>query len=181
MTVDADRIEAAVLELLKAIGEDTDREGLIETPARVARWWAELIDYEPGNTGTTFNSVHVDQMVAVQGVRVWSLCEHHLLPFYCDLTIGYITDDKVVGLSKLARIAHKHAHRLQIQERLVDGIATEVAEIAGTENVAVFAQGEHLCMTMRGIKTPGIMKSSATFGLFRSDARARAEFMALTK
>ena len=110
-------IGAATRALLRAIGEDPDRPGLADTPDRVARWWAEFIDYEPGNATTTFDSVQVDQMVAVSGVRVWSLCEHHLLPFWADLTIAYIARDEVVGLSKLARMAHNAAHRLQLQSR----------------------------------------------------------------
>ena len=107
--------------LLRSIGEDPDREGLKETPARFARFWDEFMNHQPGNTGTTFEPVTVDQVVVVSGIRVYSLCEHHLIPFWVDLTIGYIATNRVLGLSKFARIAHQFAHRLQIQERLVQG------------------------------------------------------------
>lgn len=159
-------VEFAVTELLHAIGEDPEREGLAETPARVARWWAEFIDYDPGKTDTSFTSIQVDQMVAVSGVRVWSLCEHHLLPFWADLTIGYITTDTVIGLSKMARIAHAAAHGLNLQEKLVETVATDLEKIVGPD-VAVLATGEHLCMTMRGIRTPALMHTSILRGAFK--------------
>lgn len=176
-SVDQPRVRAAVREILEAIGENPDREGLQDTPGRVARWWAEFMDYDPGRTAVTFQSDRVDQLVAVSGMRVWSLCEHHLLPFWADVTVAYIARGKVLGLSKLARIAHKHAHRLQLQEQLVDGIATEVAEVAGVEDVAVHATGVHLCMVMRGVRTEGQMVSTGLRGVFRHDPAARAEFL----
>jgi GTP cyclohydrolase I len=166
-------------ELLEAIGEDPEREGLKETPRRFAGWWREFIEYAPGNVDTCFESVTTDQMVTVSGMRVWSLCEHHLLPFWCDIAIGYIAREQVLGLSKFARIAHKHAHTLQLQERLCHQIADEVTQIVGTPDVAVLARGEHLCMEMRGIRTPGTMSSSIMRGLFRRDSNARMEFLRL--
>lgn len=175
----ADPIEGLVRQLLVEIGEDPDRPEILDTPARFARWWREFIDYEPGNIGTTFDLIHVDQMVAVTGVRVWSLCEHHLLPFYADLTLAYIAQDRVLGLSKFARIAQMHAHRLQVQERLVTGIADEIQSITEAQSVAVIARGEHLCMTMRGIRSPATMHSSILRGLFKDDPAARAELFAL--
>lgn len=177
--VDQARIEAAVREILEAIGEDTYREGLLDTPARVARFYAEFIDYRPGNMETTFVSAQVDQLVVVSGMRVWSLCEHHMLPFFCDIHVGYVTGERVLGLSKFARIAHACAHRLQIQERLVDEIATAVMNLANTPDVAVIGSGVHLCMLMRGIKTPGRMASSAMYGGFRENPGLRAEFLRL--
>jgi GTP cyclohydrolase IA len=177
--VDMQAVERAVTDLLKAIGEDPERPGLVDTPARVARYWREFIQYNPGNCSTTFEAVTTDQLVTVTGMRVWSLCEHHLLPFWCDVSIGYVAQDRVVGLSKLGRIAHKHAHRLQIQERLVDDIATEVQELARTNAVAVVAQGVHLCMAMRGVKTPHHMTSSAVRGAFRDNPHLRSEFFRL--
>lgn len=177
-TIDTVRVEEIIRELLLAIGENPDREGLKKTPARVARFWSEFINFQPGNHTTTFESVRVDQMVVVTGMRIWSLCEHHLLPFYCDVSIGYITNDKVLGLSKFGRIAKMHAHRLQIQERLVDDIAQNVISIACTDNVAVIAQGEHLCMTMRGIEMPATMVSSSIHGSFKQP-EVRAEFLSL--
>lgn len=168
-------------DLLTAIGEDPEREGLQETPRRFANMWREFIEYNPGTLDTCFESVSTDQMVVVSGMRVWSLCEHHMLPFWCDISIGYIARDRVLGLSKFARIAHKHAHRLQLQERLCHQIADEVTEITRTEDVAVLAQGEHLCMSMRGIRTQGLMTSSVTRGIFREDSRTRMEFLQIVK
>lgn len=177
--VDKQKAEIAIRDLLYAIGEDPDRPGLVDTPRRSANFWSELIDYDPGNTETTFESVTVDQMVVVSGIRVWSLCEHHLLPFWCDISIGYIARERVLGLSKFARIAHQYAHGLQIQERLVHQIAGEVKRIANTEDVAVRASGVHLCMVMRGIKTEGVMTSSVLYGSFRHDP-TRHEFLEIT-
>lgn len=168
-------------ELLLAIGEDPDREGLQETPRRFADAWREFIEYRPGSTETCFESVSVDQMVVVSGIRVWSHCEHHMMPFWCDVSIGYIAREKVLGLSKFARIAHQFAHQLQLQERLCHQIADEISRITATSDVAVLASGEHLCMTMRGIRTPGTMTSSVMRGIFRTDNNARMEFLRLVK
>ncbi len=166
-------------ELLIAIGEDPDREGLRDTPLRWANWWREFIEYDPGTTDTSFNSVSTDQMVCVSGMRVFSLCEHHLLPMECDVAIGYIPNGKVLGLSKFARIAHKFAHQLQVQERMGEQIADELSRITGTENVAVVLKGEHLCMSARGIRTPGVMTTSVMRGIFRADFEKRMEFLQL--
>ena len=155
-----------------------DDPSLIDTPGRVARWWAEFLNYDPGNTDTLFAAAQADQMVTVSGIDVWSLCEHHLLPFSSTITIGYIAADQVVGLSKMARIAHKHAHALQLQERLVAQIAADLARLLGHDNVAVLADGRHLCQEMRGIKTPATMHTSVLRGAFRQPA-TREEFMAL--
>ena len=179
--VDYPRLLALGRELLLAIGEDPEREGLRETPRRWADTWREFIEYEPGTTETTFASTSIDQMVCVSGLRVWSLCEHHLLPFWCDVSIGYIPDDKVLGLSKFARIAHQYAHRLQLQERLGQQIAEEITRITGTQNVAVVARGTHLCMAARGIKTPAIMTTSIMRGVFREKQEARMDFLRLTE
>src|SRR6266700_381902 len=177
--VDYPRLLELGRELLIAIGEDPDREGLLETPRRWADSWREFIEYDPGKTETCFESVAADQMVTVSGLRVASLCEHHLLPFWCDVAIGYIAEGKVLGLSKFARIAHQFAHQLQLQERLGQQIADEVSRITGTENVAVVLKGEHLCMTSRGIRTPGIMTSSLMHGVFRAEFETRMEFLRL--
>ena len=164
--------------LLKEIGEDPDRDGLKETPARFARWWREFTNYSPGTISTVFETASTGQLVVVSGIDVWSLCEHHLLPFSCSLTVAYRTTDKLLGLSKFARIAHKHAHRLQVQERLVADIAREIYEITGSPDVAVIGTGEHLCMTMRGIKTPATMTSSAMNGAFGEDGSLRSQLFA---
>lgn len=176
--VDHARVKSLVTELLEALGEDPNREGLLETPRRIANFWRDFIEYKPGKLDTTFAAVKHNQMVCVTGMRVWSMCEHHMLPFWCDVAIAYIADDKVLGLSKFARIAHKHAHKLTLQEQLVADISNEVQEILGTEDVAVMAKGEHLCMTMRGIRTPHRMISSALHGKFHQ-AEQRAEFLRL--
>ncbi len=177
--VDYPRLLELGRELLLAIGEDPDREGLLETPRRWADSWREFIEYDPGKTDTVFATSSADQMVTVSGMRVSSLCEHHLLPFWCDVAIGYIADGKVLGLSKFARIAHQFAHQLQLQERLGQQIADEVSRITGTENVAVVLKGEHLCMTTRGIRTPGTMSSSVMRGVFRDEYETRMEFLRL--
>ncbi len=176
--VDHARIKSLVTELLEALGEDPNREGLLETPRRIANFWQEFIEYEPGKLDTTFSAVTHNQMVCVTGMKVWSMCEHHMLPFWCDISIGYIANDKVLGLSKFARIAHKHAHKLTLQEQLVSDISDELVNILGTEDVAVMAKGEHLCMTMRGIRTPHRMISSALNGQFHN-VEQRTEFLRL--
>lgn len=165
--------------LLFAIGEDPEREGLQDTPRRVADFWEEFIEYKPGTLDVTFESVQVDELVIARGLRVWSLCEHHLIPFWCDLSIGYLAKKRVLGLSKLARIAHERAHRLQLQERMVSEIAAAVAGYTGCEDVAVVGKGVHLCMVMRGIKTPGEYVTSAMLGKFRESYPLRAEFLKL--
>ncbi len=177
--VDYPRLLALGRELLLAIGEDPEREGLQETPRRWADAWREFIEYDPGTTETTFSSVASDQLVCVSGIRVWSICQHHLLPFWCEVSIGYIPNDKVLGLSKFARIAHQFAHRLQLQERLGQQIADEITRITGTENVAVVLKGEHYCMAARGIRTPGRMTSSVLRGVFRTESQTRMEFLRL--
>lgn len=178
--VDFDRLQWLGRELLIAIGENPDREGVKDTPKRWAKWWREFIEYEPGKIDTTFSSVTTNQMVVVAGMKVWSLCEHHLLPFWCNVSVAYIATDNVLGLSKFARIAHKYAHRLQIQEQLVHQIADEIEQVTGSGDVAVLGKGEHLCMTMRGIQTPAMMASSVMRGAFYYNPSARQEFLSLT-
>ena len=179
MAVDYDKLVEVGKQLLIAIGEDPERDGLQDTPHRYAKWWREFIDYDAGKIETAFTLDNNDQMVAVTGMRVWSLCEHHLLPFSATVSIGYIPEDKVLGLSKFARIAHKHAHKPQVQERLVQEIADEVKRVTGSENVAVVADGEHSCMVMRGIRTSGSMRTSVMSGAFRNEPETRAEFLNL--
>lgn len=177
-TIDHEKVKGLVKELLVALGEDPEREGLKETPRRIANFWRDFIEYEAGKLDTTFAAVKHNQMVAVTGMRVWSMCEHHMLPFWCDISIAYIAEDKVLGLSKFARIAHKHAHKLTLQEQLVSDISEDLKVILGTDDVAVMAKGEHLCMTMRGIRTPHRMISSALDGQFHN-AEQRMEFLRL--
>ncbi|GHO59528.1 GTP cyclohydrolase 1 [Ktedonobacter robiniae] len=177
--VDYPRLLELGRELLIAIGEDPDREGLLDTPRRWADSWREFVEYDPGSTETCFSSASTDQMVCVSGMRVFSMCEHHLMPFWCDVAIGYIACDKVLGLSKFARIAHQFAHKLQLQERIGHEIADEITRITGSPDVAVVLKGEHMCMTARGIRTPGVMTSSVMRGVFRSESEARLEFLRL--
>ncbi|GHO60874.1 GTP cyclohydrolase I [Ktedonobacter robiniae] len=179
--VDYQRLLTLGRELLIAIGENPDREGLRETPRRWADSWREFIEYDPGMTETTFSSTTTGQMVCVSGIRVSSLCEHHLLPFWCDVCIGYIPHETVLGLSKFARIAHQFAHQLQLQEQLGQQIADEVSRITRTENVAVVLKGEHLCMATRGIRTPGQMISSVMRGIFHEQGEVRMEFLQLLR
>ena len=167
--------------LLKEIGEDPERDGLRDTPARFARWWREFTDYDPGTISTLFETSSSSQMVTVSDIEVWSLCEHHLLPFRCSITISYRPTTNLLGLSKFARIAHHHAHRLQVQERLVNDIAQDIATTTGSPDVAVIARGEHLCMTMRGIKTSANMTSTAYLGAYDTNPAIRAELHALTR
>ncbi|HEV3355676.1 MAG TPA: GTP cyclohydrolase I [Pseudonocardiaceae bacterium] len=168
-------------QLLKEIGEDPDRDGLRDTPTRFARWWREFIDYAPGSLGTLFESTGTNQLVVVSGIEVWSLCEHHLLPFNCSVTIAYRPTGQLLGLSKFGRVAHQYAHKLQVQERLVDQIAFEISTLSGASDVAVIAKGEHLCMTMRGIKAPAQMTSTAYRGEFGTDSGLRAELFNLLR
>jgi GTP cyclohydrolase IA len=178
VTRDADPLEKIGRDLLLAIGEDPDREGLRDTPARWARWWREFTQYDPGNTGTVFDGVSSNQLVVVRDVTVWSLCEHHLIPFKTTLTMGYLTENHVIGLSKLPRIAHQFAHRLQLQERLVTQIGDAIADKAGTVSVGVIGVGSHLCMEMRGVRTAGEMITSHLAGRFL-DQDLRTEFLSL--
>lgn len=172
-----DPLEDVARRLLIEIGEDPDRDGLKETPARFARWWREFSAYDPGEVGTLFPLHSQGQTVMVSDINVWSLCEHHLLPFSCAVTIAYRPRSVVLGLSKFARITHRHAHRLQVQERLVSDIADEVSAVTGSDDVAVIAVGEHLCMSMRGIKTPAMMTSSAFRGVYEEYGPPRQELI----
>ncbi|AJT62434.3 GTP cyclohydrolase 1 [Streptomyces lydicus] len=153
--MDIDRITELYTQLLYAIGENPGRDGLKDTPRRVAAWWKEFLDHDPGRTDTVFGQEVTegsDQLVVVRGITAWSLCEHHLLPMFLQVTVGYRPAGQVLGLSKFARIVADHAHRLQLQERLVDGVATDVIKATGSWDVGVVAEGEHLCMSMRGVR-----------------------------
>jgi len=180
MPVDHRWLERIGRDLLIAIGEDPDREGLRDTPRRFAESWREFMTRDDISC-TTFNTVHTDQMVVVSGMRVWSMCEHHLMPFWCDVTIGYIANEHVLGLSKFGRIADYHAHRLNMQETLVQSIADSIMRVCNTCDVAVIGHGEHLCMTSRGIKMHARMSTSIMKGAFRDQPEARSEFFHLSR
>lgn len=181
MTPNVAALEKICADLLVAIGEDPHRDGLRDTPRRWANFWREFVDYRAGALETTFDAVTASQMVVVSGIRAWSLCEHHLLPFSCDVAVGYIAADKVIGLSKIPRIVQRAAHRLQLQERFVAEIADDVARVTGSGDVAVFATGQHLCMQMRGAKSDAVMRTSVMRGVFLTEADARAEFLELAR
>jgi GTP cyclohydrolase I len=179
------RAEAAVRELLLAMGEDPDREGLVDTPARVARAYAEvtqgLRQTAEEVLTTTFDIGH-DELVLVRDIEFWSMCEHHLVPFNGVAHVGYIptAEGKVTGLSKLARLVDVYAKRPQVQERLTSEIADSLMEILKPQGVIVVMEAEHLCMTMRGVKKAGARTiTSAVRGTMRSSATTRAEAMGL--
>ena len=182
---DQERAEAAVRELLIAIGEDPDREGLLETPARVARAYAEVtsglrMTAEDVLT-TTFDLGH-DEMVLVRDIELWSMCEHHLVPFTGVAHVGYIPAEtgKITGLSKLARLVDVYAKRPQVQERLTTQVADSLMEILEARGVIVVIEAEHLCMTMRGVRKAGARTiTSAVRGSFLTEPSTRAEAMAL--
>jgi GTP cyclohydrolase IA len=182
--VDHARIEAAVREILVAIGEDPARDGLRDTPARVARAYAEVFSglwQDPGEVlGTTFDVEH-DEMILVRDIELHSVCEHHLVPFHGTAHVGYIpgADGRVVGLSKLARLVDVFARRPQVQERLTTQIAEALVEHLDPAGVLVVVEAEHLCMSMRGIRRPGARTiTSAVRGQLR-DPATRAEAMSL--
>ena len=181
---DLPRAEAAVRELLLAVGEDPDREGLLETPARVARAYAELLGGMRRSAEdvltTTFDIGH-DEMIMVRDIELWSMCEHHLVPFTGVAHVGYIPnrEGKITGLSKLARLVDIYAKRPQVQERLTTQIADAINRILEPRGVIVVIECEHLCMTMRGVRKPGSKTiTSAVRGQLRN-AATRAEAMGL--
>ncbi|MBC7290872.1 MAG: GTP cyclohydrolase I FolE [Actinotalea sp.] len=182
---DAERAERAVRELLLAVGEDPDRDGLRDTPARVARAYAEVfsgLNQDPADVlAVTFDIGGHDEMVLVKDIEVFSTCEHHLVPFHGVAHVGYIPGDdgRVTGLSKLARLVDVFARRPQVQERLTTQVADTLVEILRPKGVIVVMQCEHLCMSMRGVRKPGSSTlTSAVRGQMR-DAATRAEAMSL--
>lgn len=182
--MDRQRLENAVREILIAIGENPDREGLIETPARVAKMYEEVfagLENSPEQHLKIFSDEHNEEMVVVRDIPMYSMCEHHLLPFVGKAHIVYIPKDgKVIGLSKLARIVDNFARRPQIQERLTSQIADFLMDNLDPLGVAVVIEAEHLCMTMRGARAAGSKtKTSALRGSMRSDARTRSEALSL--
>lgn len=184
---DRARAEAAVRELLIAVGEDPDREGLAETPARVARAYEEVfagLHSEPTDVlEKTFAENH-QELVLVRDIPIYSTCEHHLVPFFGTAHIGYIPgpDGKVTGLSKLARLADLYAKRPQVQERLTAQIADALVDKLGAQAVIVVIECEHLCMAMRGIRKPGaVTTTSAVRGGFQHNAASRSEVLSLIR
>ena len=184
--MDKERIERAVREILLAIGEDPDRAGLVETPTRVANMYEEIVaglhDY-PRRHLKLFDEGNNDEMVVVRDIPMYSMCEHHLLPFIGKAHIAYIpSDGRVIGLSKLARIVDSFSKKPQLQERLTSQIADFLDKELSPQGVAVVIEAEHLCMTMRGARAAGAKtQTSALRGSMRKDAKTRAEAMALLR
>lgn len=181
--VDTARIERAVKEILSAVGEDPNREGLRETPARVARMYAELfagLHDDPRVHLRKFFTEQYDEMVLVRDISFNSTCEHHLLPFTGVAHIGYIPNGKVVGLSKLARVVESVSRRPQVQERMTEQIANLLIDELDVKGVAVVIEATHSCMTIRGVRKPGsVCVTSAMKGIFRSNLSSRSEVMTL--
>lgn len=182
--MDIGKIEKAVRDILEAIGENPDREGLAETPSRVAKMYTEIfsgLDDDPRRYLKIFNEDNNEEMVIVRDIPLYSMCEHHLIPFMGRAHIAYIPNaGRVIGLSKLARIVDAYAKRPQLQERLTAQIADFLYEELKPKGVAVIIEAQHLCMTMRGARAAGSeTQTSALRGTMRSDAKTRAEVMSL--
>jgi GTP cyclohydrolase I len=183
--VDKARIEKAVREILEAVGEDPDRDGLVRTPRRVAEMYVEILgglhEDPDGVLDVTFEAGH-DEMVMVRDIALFSLCEHHVIPFVGRAHVAYIPnlDGRITGLSKLARLVDVYARRPQVQENLTTQIADTIERVLQPRGVLVVIEAEHLCMSMRGIRKPGTTTiTSAVHGLFRTDPATRAEAMQL--
>ena len=185
MTVDRERVERAVREILSAVGEDPDRDGLLRTPARVAEMYAEIFSglaEDPAeHLVVTFEADH-DEMVLVRDIALYSACEHHLVPFHGKAHVAYIPneDGRITGLSKLARLVDGFAKRPQVQERLTTQIADALVTALAPRGAFVMIEAEHLCMSMRGVRKPGTLTvTSAVRGLFKDSPSTRAEVVAM--
>lgn len=186
MEIDESRIKRAVSEIIAAIGDDESREGLRETPRRIAEMYTEIFGGVSENPvdalGVTFDAGGHQEMIILKDIPFYSMCEHHFLPFHGVAHIGYIPKGRVAGISKIARVVETLARRPQMQERLTSQIADTLMEGLTPIGVAVVIEAEHLCMTMRGVKKPGSrMVTSANRGTFRRDPATRAEFFALVR
>jgi GTP cyclohydrolase I len=183
LAIDRERIKRAVVEIFEAIGEDPSREGLRETPRRIAGMYAEVFSglaVDPTQFLEVGFEVAHDEMVILRNIPFYSMCEHHFLPFHGEAHVGYVPDGRVVGISKLARTVEAFARRPQIQEVLTTQIAEAIMDHLQPDGVAVVIEAEHLCMTMRGVQKPGSrMVTSAMRGQFRLSSVTRAEFLAL--
>lgn len=184
MVIDLIKIENAVRSILEAIGEDPDREGLMQTPQRVARFYAEAfagIEKDPAEHLAVQFSENHEEMVIVKDIPIYSMCEHHLLPFVGQAHIAYIPrNGRVTGLSKLARVAEDYSRRPQLQERLTGQIANTIKKSLDAKGVLVVIEAEHMCMSVRGVKKPGSRTiTSAVRGVFQTNAATRAEAFSL--
>jgi len=183
--IDSARVEAAVRELLFSIGEDPGREGLADTPRRIADMYAEILGgrmIDPTEYLKVGFEVAHDEMVILRNIPFYSMCEHHFLPFHGEAHVGYVPDGRVVGISKLARVVEAFARRPQIQEQLTSQVANAIMDELHPDGVAVVVEAEHLCMTMRGVKKPGSrMVTSAMRGTFKKSDVTRGEFLSLVQ
>ncbi|HEY8489459.1 MAG TPA: GTP cyclohydrolase I FolE [Dehalococcoidia bacterium] len=183
--VDADRVQGAVREIIQAIGDDPEREGLKETPRRIAEMYAEIfagMHADPAELLQVQFEERYDEMVILRDIPFYSVCEHHFMPFHGVAHVGYIPNGRVVGISKIARVVDLFAKRPQLQERLTSQVADCIYQVLEPDGVAVVIEAEHLCMTMRGIKKPGSrMVTSAMRGNFKSRSVTRSEFLALVQ
>jgi GTP cyclohydrolase I len=180
--IDQPAAERAARDLLLALGADVESEGLRDTPRRVARAYAELLTHEPFDMTTFPNDEAYDELVVVRAIPFHSLCMHHLLPFHGTATVAYIPDERILGLSKLARVVDMFARDLQVQERLTKQVASWIEDRLRPKGVGVVIEAEHMCMTLRGVQKPGARTvTSALHGLVREDLRTREEFLALAK
>lgn len=183
LPIDQDRLKAAVVDLLEAIGEDPARDGLADTPRRIADMYAEIFSglaIDPLQYLKVSFEVAHDEMVILRNIPFYSMCEHHFLPFHGEAHVGYIPDGRVVGISKLARVVEGFARRPQIQEQLTTQVAEAIMEAMSPDGVAVVIEAEHLCMTMRGVQKPGSrMVTSAMRGQFKQSSVTRSEFLSL--
>ncbi len=180
VVIDLARAEAAVADLLAALGADLDDEGVRDTPRRVASAYAELLTAPPVNLTTFPNDEGYDELVVARAIPFHSLCQHHLLPFVGTAHVGYLPGDRILGLSKLAWVVEKFARGLQVQERLTQQVANWLQDQLAPKGVGVVIEAEHLCMSLRGVQASGARTiTSAVHGLLRDDGRSRAEFFAL--
>jgi GTP cyclohydrolase I len=179
--VDLAAAERAVRDLLRALGQDPERAGLVDTPRRVAKAYRELLSSDPFTLTTFPNDEGYDEMVVARDIPFHSLCEHHLLPFSGVAHVAYVPGDRIVGLSKLARVVEHHARGLQVQERMTCQVADTLEEHLAPKGIGVVLAAAHSCMSLRGVAKQGTTTTtSALRGLLRDDSRTRAEFLALT-
>lgn len=178
------QMEKRIVDILEFIGEDVSREGLIDTPSRIIRSWERLYggyNQDPADIlKTTFKEGSCAEMVILKNIEFYSTCEHHMLPFFGSISIGYLPDKKVVGVSKLARLVECFSRRMQIQERMTKDIADCIMNILGARGIMVVCEAKHLCMVARGVeKQNSVMVTSAVRGVFKDDAVVRNEFLKL--
>lgn len=183
--VDQAEVQRLVRQLLAAIGENPDRDGLLDTPARIARMYDEIfsgLDKDPVEILSTSFEEAFDEIVILREIPFYSMCEHHFMPFHGQAHVGYLPNGKIVGLSKIARAVEVFAKRPQVQERLTGQIADCIEQVLGAKGVGVVIEAEHLCMTMRGVRKPGAkMVTSAMRGRFRTEVNTRQEFLGLIR